>query len=539
LHSTYNLILSSYATTMSYMGLEMLDGSGLPPLFELDMLLGSELPSMFEPEVNSDYVADNDFFLPNSTPDSDSTLGIDPNLLLLNEGPVQTPSLGMDPGFISPPSASASAFNAGVDPNVFLTNPDPVEDYGFGAAPNLLLPLSTPALDYSSGVAPGHLFPPSPPALGYGSGVASDHLLPVSTPAVGYGYGVVSDHFLTQPTPAPSYGFGVAPGGAFGQNVAQTFMGIPGFGNIPSFTDASTSNIVPGMTSNIAPGLLSLQTPNLVSGTIHGVSQLYQAPGMTNNVAPGLLSLQTPNVISGTFQGISHLNQAPEVRIPEPQCQDAESHICQWNIFSSGFQFKCSQEFSSAQALDSHVNHDHLAQIEPPAKWACAWNHCGKEFGSRCKLARHAKSHTGYKAHRCPGCSKSFSTSDQLKCHKNSCEKSRPFKCPMWPACSYGTSTKTGVNTHYFCVHTNVKKYNCYICSYGVSDGSNFAKHEKKSHGFEKGQYSSRVPLKYGQLMDWKIAELWKDHDFINNPVYLKDLKARGTYKELRSQARW
>ncbi|KAI8093168.1 Gli-3 product/segment polarity gene cubitus interruptus-like protein [Halteromyces radiatus] len=121
--------------------------------------------------------------------------------------------------------------------------------------------------------------------------------------------------------------------------------------------------------------------------------------------------------------------------------------LCLWE--------NCEQEWTTLEALITHVRNDHVAQGKK--FYVCRWKNCRrnqKPFIKRHKMYNHFRTHTGEKPFQCDdeGCQRRFSRLDSLVTHKKVHSNIRPFQCKV-PDCTKAYFHARSLRKHLRC-HT-------------------------------------------------------------------------------------
>lgn len=164
--------------------------------------------------------------------------------------------------------------------------------------------------------------------------------------------------------------------------------------------------------------------------------------------------------------------------------QELKTFTCFWT--SAGY--PCSQTFSSAKELDTHLAFHINENIG--AESHCHWLNCARKepFKAKYQLNIHSKTHSGYKPFECDFCDMSFSRQENLKIHRRKHTGERPYVCPE-PGCGASFSSSTDRRKHRY-VHAN-EPIHCSYCPKTFFHPQSLRTHIKKTHEQECGATTS------------------------------------------------
>ncbi|WFD30157.1 zinc-finger protein [Malassezia sp. CBS 17886] len=197
--------------------------------------------------------------------------------------------------------------------------------------------------------------------------------------------------------------------------------------------------------------------------------------------------------------GVAARLGAPPDAAAEPDCpclraaDGRKRHACGW--------VGCDASYDTHAALTDHITYDHVGSGK--TEYVCGWVGCeraaqGRTFSQKQKVLRHIQTHTGYRPHQCPVCSKHFSEANTLAQHMRTHTNERPYKCEV-PGCGKSFSVAGSLTIHKR-THTGDKPFRCPYagCNKQFSESSNLNKHlrvhrgEKPFHCAECGKSFAR-----------------------------------------------
>jgi hypothetical protein len=207
---------------------------------------------------------------------------------------------------------------------------------------------------------------------------------------------------------------------------------------------------------------------------------------------------------------------------------DVETHIRTRHTHERPFACTyCAMSFTSQQILKAHTERVH------ERKYIGVCRFCGKGCFSNSELQCHERTHTGEKPYSCNICKKSFYNNSTLKAHAavhiaatnfecDICKKKfktqsanqdhqkshfeRQFKCHL---CGKGYLKNSALQVHILS-HSNVKPYQCDMCSAEYYRKYELVNHMNKSHLHPKPQICEfcgrRYQTKFNRLRHIKAA---------------------------------
>jgi uncharacterized C2H2 Zn-finger protein len=225
-------------------------------------------------------------------------------------------------------------------------------------------------------------------------------------------------------------------------------------------------------TQSTAPFVMpesSLQEVTYAAQWILPVNSPPTAPFTAPSMTPSRVSSETPCPTPSTPCSIPN---SPSVRgMP---CQ------CRWRVATGGV---CSYFAQDPKSLQAHIEEEHLDMNasfkNDQGKFCCQWDGCTRDkgFDSKSKLARHTKTHTGFKPLTCDVCHQSFSGQQALSQHMRIHTEEKPYKCHI-EGCNAAFRGSSALTMH-LRTHTGVKPLMCTICGATFSESSNLSKHRK------------------------------------------------------------
>ncbi|KAK6983201.1 transcriptional repressor CTCF, partial [Biomphalaria glabrata] len=156
---------------------------------------------------------------------------------------------------------------------------------------------------------------------------------------------------------------------------------------------------------------------------------------------------------------------------------------------------ECERGFKTPASLMNHVN-THTGIRPHKCK------DCGAAFTTSGELVRHIRyRHTFEKPHRCPNCDYASVELSKLKRHMRSHTGERPYKCPH---CPYASPDTYKLKRH-LRIHTGEKPYECDVCHTRFTQ-SNSLKAHKLIHSGNKPVFQCKLcPTTCGRKTDLKI----------------------------------
>ncbi|XP_063157944.1 zinc finger protein 467 [Candoia aspera] len=196
-----------------------------------------------------------------------------------------------------------------------------------------------------------------------------------------------------------------------------------------------------------------------------------------------------------------------EGRILGPECQDGGSlgelsglALQQWQMLSQDKPLGCPRCERPAAPLGGSLGDPR------PRPFACL--QCGKAFGKKAHLTRHARVHTGERPFACTHCGRRFSQKIHLGSHERVHTGERPFPCDR---CPKSFRKKTHLVRHQL-THTGERPHACSLCARSFVHRRHLLRHQRlhEEEGaappgdhFEQGQATPPCEngLELGQVM--------------------------------------
>ena len=220
---------------------------------------------------------------------------------------------------------------------------------------------------------------------------------------------------------------------------------------------------------------------------------------------------------------------------------------------------KCGKGFLSKRLLHQHTQRIHLVNVKPVSCLKCdhtSISHrehvthqklhtpktkCGLcnfvTWDKRC-LQRHTKNKHDPNIilpHQCLTCKKGFSSMSELAKHQRTHSGFRPFKCTL---CDYQSSDKFGLRKHVLRKHVlsnlEKKRYRCRLCKINFDAENEFNKHNENHHGFNKRIKKLTLRCKYCDYMFTKPQSLRKHEQ--NQHIERKLYKCRHCQKKFNTE---
>ncbi|BFZ05542.1 hypothetical protein BsWGS_08581 [Bradybaena similaris] len=187
---------------------------------------------------------------------------------------------------------------------------------------------------------------------------------------------------------------------------------------------------------------------------------------------------------SDRFQCATHDNQASQVQ-NHNMSRHGVKHECS----------ACSKQFPSRYRLQRHAKthvarkphachlcaqvfptekylHNHLRRHnKQPTIFSCQY--CGKIFGRKYQLKIHMRTHSGEKPYKCPQCSHHFATSFQVRLHERVHSDVLPYQCQH---CGQRFRSNANLTLHVR-RHTNDRPYLCAACGAAFYEASKLTAH--------------------------------------------------------------
>ena len=131
-----------------------------------------------------------------------------------------------------------------------------------------------------------------------------------------------------------------------------------------------------------------------------------------------------------------------------------------------------------ASTKDKH-KHNRDAHVDPadPEKFLCP--KCPKTFKTISQLRSHLHSsiHSDVKNYQCDICSKQFAAATNLRKHVNTVHHDiKNFKCPE---CDFRADSRRGIKEHYEPVHLGRRDHQCLVCLQAFSKRCHLLRHKR------------------------------------------------------------
>ncbi|XP_025096079.1 oocyte zinc finger protein XlCOF19-like isoform X2 [Pomacea canaliculata] len=211
-------------------------------------------------------------------------------------------------------------------------------------------------------------------------------------------------------------------------------------------------------------------------------------------------SSSSSNIVEHSADAFDDRSHSKDCRQEDSQREEVETR----NL-SCPTCHKC-YPFSSQVTFNRHVRrHSQHVQCEVCGKWLASLdslgqhqrglhgnikpyicNECGQTFSFRHSYNVHMHKHTGVRPYKCSQCSKTYLTASHLKTHVISQHSGRgqepQFQCET---CGRSFLWASNLKTHQL-IHTDVRPFQCSICSKGFTTKQALRLHNQSYHENER-----------------------------------------------------
>ncbi|XP_053663308.1 zinc finger protein 2-like [Anopheles marshallii] len=165
---------------------------------------------------------------------------------------------------------------------------------------------------------------------------------------------------------------------------------------------------------------------------------------------------------------------------------------------------ECGRGFTHKKTWQNHLKRHKALRAEI---YKCTT--CSKVFGSKARLERHVRLHTGDRPYQCKMCNKSFAFLNQFQTHMKLHTGEKPFQCEICgrsfrrgfsykehmemhtseanyncPTCNKSFKRPRYLQAHML-THTAERKFSCEMCGNSYKTNGELKKHNKNKHGLD------------------------------------------------------